>query len=148
MHGYTFVPHRYPIWGIWGTYMISTPFWGTYFNANAVLLSFTHKWCPLMSTHFIILPTTLVLSSLVLQFSARSVKTSLNWIDMNSNGLGKLCEIWDNATAWWNDTLLLLYYSGLNWIDMLSNWLGEHQAFTPVWFWTWFKSNIHHVVLP
>ena len=67
----------------------------------------------MISTHFIILPTTLVLSSLVLHFSARSVKTTLNWIDMKLNWLWKYCEIWDNPTAGWNETLLLLYYSGL-----------------------------------
>jgi hypothetical protein len=37
VHGYTFVPHLYPIWGTWGTYMICTPLWGTYFNENTVL---------------------------------------------------------------------------------------------------------------
>ena len=33
----TFVPHLYPIWGTWGTYMICTPLWGTYFNENTAL---------------------------------------------------------------------------------------------------------------
>ena len=37
----------------------------------------------MISTHFIILPTTLVLSSLVLHFSARSVKTNLNWFELD-----------------------------------------------------------------
>ena len=30
--GPTLVPHRYPMWGTWGTYMFCAPFWGTYFN--------------------------------------------------------------------------------------------------------------------
>ena len=30
--GYTLVPHRYPIWGTWGTFLLFPPFWGTYFS--------------------------------------------------------------------------------------------------------------------
>ena len=30
--GYTLVPHRYPMWGTWGTFLLFPPFWGTYFS--------------------------------------------------------------------------------------------------------------------
>ena len=35
----TLVPHRYPMWGTWGTYMFFTPFWGT-----SLFYHIKHAW--------------------------------------------------------------------------------------------------------
>ena len=37
--GSTLVPHRYPMWGTWGTYMFFTPFWGT-----SLFYHIIHAW--------------------------------------------------------------------------------------------------------